>query len=467
MGMQTAYLNQPYSSGFMAPGASSNTVASYVIPLSPGAPASRPNYGANSMNASGGLGALPDIPPPSQLAPAVMGSSSATSAYNTSQSIPVSGPLPDVPPSAEIPPPHMVAPWVFLQRGQNPPPLPQQPYAQQKTPLPLSTQSKTPMPPPQPRQPQGPPRQQLPPPPPPQQPQEKKASPDLPNSGLSDATIKSLNERLESDDEGTRSEAALDFLKILERNPKLAEDSNYKAYIDAFSDKIIQDSPMVREPLLIALQLGYLPHVSDTQYVIPKLEEISNKEDITGEREIARGILDNIRNGTLPKRKPPDATQNKGATTPPGAIGSTPPGAIPQNAMGQSQPGATPPSPMQTAAPASAFSSASGFTPTGLGQQGQAADALAKQNDATKQQLAQQQADLERQQQEKIEQQKLEQEKAEQQALEKQQEELKQQQAAMNQPTFGSRLNIISPQQAVQGGRPSPQAGQRLNIQEG
>lgn len=466
MGIVTAYPNQPYNGmaplgafnpAFTAPGATANTLASYIIPLS--APAASPSQGsaptANASagnNSSSGLGALPDIPPPSQIAPAVMGSSTGTSPYHTSQSVPVQGSPPEIPPVSDIPPPHMVAPWVFLQRGNNPPPLPQQPAQQ-----PMPMQPQQPKLPQQPPQPQRPPQQQQPPPPPqqPQQPQQKKPSAELDGGALSDETIRSLNKRLEDPAEDVRADATIDLFKILEKNPKLADDPNYKPYIDAFAEKIMQDpSPLVRGGGELILKMGKIPNPS--QSVRDQLKKLSTKDDLTSEGSITSDILSDIETGTLKKSSPPPAA----GASPSGGTNQATPGATPM-------PGATSP----VGNPSNSYyANAGGAPPYGQTSAGVSSDELAQQQAAMQRQADQQRTEQEKLNQQRTDQDRLEQERQTQ--IQAQQQELENQRAQLaaaqaNAPRFGNRLNIISPQQAVYATAAYPQNGQRLNIQEG
>lgn len=466
MGILTAYPSQPYNGLNMAhlnaynpaataPGATSNTLASYVIPLTPPTTNSAASA-SGSSNSSGGMGALPDIPPPSQIAPGVMGSSATATPYNTSQSVPVNNASPEIPPVSDIPPPHMVAPWVFLQRGKNPPQLPQQPAQQ-----PMPTQPKMPQAmPPQQQQPQRPPQQQQPPVPPqqpPAQPQQKKPTAELDGGALSDETIRSLNKRLEDPAEDVRADATIDLFKILEKNAKLADDPNYKPYIDAFSEKIMSDpSPLVRGGGELILKMGKIPNPS--QGVRDELKKLSTKDDLTSEGSITSDILSDIETGTLKKSTPPQPPNgaNQPGTTNPGAAGMAMP----------SSPSANP-----AINPTGSYNAGTPGTQTADQKAaGPSADELAQREAALQQQTQQQ-----RMEQEKLNQQKTEQEKAfqEQQAQAKtQQEELANQKAELeaaqaNAPQFGGRLNIISPQQAVYGKPAYSPSGQRLNIQAG
>lgn len=366
MGMQTAYLNQPYAATTVnqpmggIPGANANTLASYVIPLSaPPATAARPSMTQlpyvppppflNSANTAasalttptpystaqsvpfspatpttpsgGGLGALPDIPTPAQLLGGASASgsvlSSQPSTSNATGSNPAwVGPYAEIPPLPEIPPPHIAAPWVYLQRGNNPPQLPQTPYGQGypaassqsqaqgkfpqssnqgQQPPPMQQQPpQPPVPPPQPQQ-----QQQ-----PPQPPQQKKPSVDLDEGVLSDEIIKKLNKRLEDPEEEVRADATIDLFKILEKHPQLADDPNYKPYIDAFAEKIMQDpSPVVRAGGELILKMGEIPNPSPL--VQTRLKELSTKDDLTSEGGIASDILSDYETGTIKKKKAP------------------------------------------------------------------------------------------------------------------------------------------------------------------
>ena len=98
---------------------------------------------------------------------------------------------------------------------------------------------------------------------------------------LDDAMITKLNEKLNSLDDNQRSDAAIDFYKILEKNPGLADNPQYKPYVDAFMDKIMNDpSALVRQAGLLAVETGAVKHASTgTQ---SKLQELSKGEGLFG-----------------------------------------------------------------------------------------------------------------------------------------------------------------------------------------
>ena len=111
---------------------------------------------------------------------------------------------------------------------------------------------------------------------------------------MSDIRIKDLNDRLNSYDTKMRSDAALDLFKILEQNPSISTDPVYQPYIDAFAQKIIQDpSPLVAEPLLLAMQLGYFKNPSPQ--VMGRLQNLVGENRLMGiEAPIIDTILSNV-----------------------------------------------------------------------------------------------------------------------------------------------------------------------------
>jgi hypothetical protein len=107
---------------------------------------------------------------------------------------------------------------------------------------------------------------------------------------MNDTRIKDLNDRLNSYNTQIRSDAALDLFKILEQTPGIATDPVYQPYIDAFAQKIVQDpSPLVRQPLLLAMELGYLKNPSEK--VMGRLQNLVGENALLG---IEPGIIDHV-----------------------------------------------------------------------------------------------------------------------------------------------------------------------------
>lgn len=252
---------------------------------------------------------LPPLPPPGSFMP--QGGGAASPATPTAQSVPISGPLP------EIPPPHMAAPYVYYRPPMQRP-QPQYPPMQQQMQMP---QPPVQQPPPQPQPPQQPPQQ-----PPAQQQQQQPQGPTapLPGVGLDDATIIKLNERLNSESDSIRSDAAIDFFKIVEKNPGLADNPTYKPYVDAFVEKILNDpSPVVRQGALLALELGYVKNPS---------ANTRTRLDVLGKQGSAYGVEGGAIQNIMQKL----STQFAG--TP----GASPDAASPQPSGGQAPAGTLP-----------------------------------------------------------------------------------------------------------------------------
>lgn len=260
------------------------------------------------------------------------------------QSFPISTQAPPFPPSPDVLPPFVTAPWLFYTPPQRPagpgnPNFqnnyynnygggPQQPYSgypgypgygypnqyPQQGPQPPYAQQ-PPVKPPQP--PQTPPEAKETPKPETPKPEEAKAKeakddkakeetnlPKKPNaSTLTDEQVRTLNQQLNDPNATVRSNAAMDLYKILETNPDICNHPTYKPYLDAFMIKILGDpSPLVRQPLLLAFEMGYVQHVTDpVRHLLEKLAKgngLWNKEP-----EIIKGILP-----TLNKPRPTEST---------------------------------------------------------------------------------------------------------------------------------------------------------------
>jgi hypothetical protein len=229
--------------------------------------------------------------------------------------------LPGVP---EIPPPFMVAPWLFMPKNQpalpaNPLPVLPQPVAQPTQPAYTQRTYQPPMAPPvtnatapkpavspvpaasqpAPTQPAKPvPAQPVQPPKP--QPPENTEKPPAPkpnalldNGGLTDETIKKLDEGLNNPSVDARLSTVTDLHKILEKSPGLAKNPDYKPYIDALMEKAIQDpSAAVRGMAEIIMQVG--EYKIPTEAITSQLRTLTSKgaqTDDTGEKSSASEIL--------------------------------------------------------------------------------------------------------------------------------------------------------------------------------
>lgn len=106
--------------------------------------------------------------------------------------------------------------------------------------------------------------------------------------------VSQINARLENRNETVRADAAMDFFKLLEGDPKLSEDPKWQADISAFLTKIMHDpSPVVRQGGLMALEMGYVSHPdADT---MATLQELAEKNGLFGiESEQASNILGSL-----------------------------------------------------------------------------------------------------------------------------------------------------------------------------
>lgn len=373
------------------------------LPNVPQPPYLRPaSLSAPQGTMGGSFSAMPDLPTPDQLLsgnpgmntttyviPGVFGNRAANPAntlptpcqavpsmcaepqspYQTANSFPVNM----LDPSAEVPSPYMVAPWLYLAKPQMPqvPAYLQnfQPQAQPQMPMqqpPVQqAQPKMPPQPPQQQPPAQPPQQPQQPQAPPQQPQTKEPTVELPEGTLSDSVIRSLHDRLESDDDDTRADAAMELFKILDKDPGLSTRKPSANYVNAFIEKILKDpSAVVRAPAELALQTGRVQQPSEG--IMNQLRQLdSNPGGLSGEGGIVSGLLNAIQNSTLGSgydRNPGAMTtaggaaeeaRNKGVQNGQNpATGGTPQqgGAMPQAAPGNPQgapaQGQQPPGPM-------------------------------------------------------------------------------------------------------------------------
>ncbi len=232
---------------------------------------------------------------------------------NYAQTTPMgsSGVFPSI---AEIPPPHLVAPYLFSQQRQaSPYPVNNAQYNYYQTPwgYPQYPQYRYPYQ--YPQQPQNPAANPLnrPEQPPQQQPQPQPEPPkqqtpppaNLNLARLDNATVNLLNERLNNSNSMVRSDAAMEFYKILEANPDLSHpESPYRPIVEAFMTKILKDpNPVVRQPALLAFEMNYF--YSPSPAIIGKLEDLAKGSGLHHlEPQIVKGILASINAG---KMEPP------------------------------------------------------------------------------------------------------------------------------------------------------------------
>lgn len=206
----------------------------------------------------GGFGALPEIPPPNVVAP------------NLFNSAPARPPMP------------ITYPGNYQNNfynypaypGQPSQAMPQQPALQQ--PLPPPQQQLPPQQPPR-QQPPAPPQQQQPPVQPPAANAANKppVTQQLGSGTLDDAKVRNLNTRLNSGSATERSDASMDFFNLLQANPGLADNPQYKPYVDAFMEKILNDpSALVRQAGLLAMETGLLKNPSNnTRQILGNLSK--------------------------------------------------------------------------------------------------------------------------------------------------------------------------------------------------
>ncbi|WP_373533197.1 hypothetical protein [Vampirovibrio sp.] len=349
----------------------------------------------NSLNngSLAGIGAA--LPSPQQLAPGLY--QPANAAYQTAASIPV-GVIPNL---AEVPSPYMVAPWLYLAKPAAPqlppaaplyppmyPPNPAASMQPQQPPMQAPVQQKGPQQPPAPPVPPAPPPQQPPAQPPATQP--KGPTTPLDDGGLTDTQIQSLNDRLNSDSEDTRADAAMELFKILDKDPTLSTRAPYNQYVNAFMEKIMKDpSAVVRTAGELAMQTGRVKQPSEgLKNQITVLNK--NPGGLSGEGGVISSLMGSIKNNTLgqgfselpgamttiPGSEEAAALQrqatNPAAPAAPGVAPNTPNAAPPNPYAGTANPnnGPAQPNPAMGTAP----------TPTEYGQQPAAAAALPTAN---------------------------------------------------------------------------------------
>jgi hypothetical protein len=302
-----------------------------------------------AASSSGISGPLPEIPPPQQIAPHVMtpptqmptSTQAQQTAYTPLWPAYTGNPplhthlMAMADPMAPIPPPEQLAPHVFFK---NPPGGASSQAARAQAPQGLqSSQTKEAQ---QTQNPQQLPPNQTPPgqtqPPPGSQQQNQnsnqqqqnqsqqsaktKEAVDQYDGALTDDIVKKLNREMNDPDEMTRATAASDLSSILQKHPKLADSPEYKPYIDAFMEKILSDpSTLVRGMGEMILQLGVVPHPSDTAKKL--LNGLAQKDDsnLTKENTQASSILAGIDNGSLGKdldlNAPHDKKKEKSVTS--------------------------------------------------------------------------------------------------------------------------------------------------------
>lgn len=119
---------------------------------------------------------------------------------------------------------------------------------------------------------------------------------DILSGSLSPDVIEDLNNRLNNSSDSIRADAAMDLFKILEGNPQLANQAEYKDYVNAFMEKILKDpSPMVRQGALLAMELGYVTNMSPNVNTL--LEGLTKKGGLVNiESDTAQNILSGLNN---------------------------------------------------------------------------------------------------------------------------------------------------------------------------
>lgn len=276
-------------------------------------------------NVFGPSSANQPLPTPCQAAPSVC--APATPAYRTAASFPVNS----LDPSAPVPPPYLLAPWLY---GLHPSSV-QQAAPASMTPTPMQPQNQAPMPP---QQPPTPP-QQPPAPQPPPTAENKGPSTPLEDGALNDQQIRSLNERLNSETEDTRADAAMELFKILDQDPTLSHREPYSRYVNAFMEKILKDpSAVVRSAGELALQTGRVQQPSEG--VMSLLNDLSKRSTgLSGESGIISSLLGSIRNQTLGQGfdKTPGAMTIDPVTRARSAQTPTPPANVPAATSSEAQ----------------------------------------------------------------------------------------------------------------------------------
>ncbi len=309
------------------------------------------------------------LPTPCQAVPSVC--AQPQHAYQTASSFPVNS----LDPSATVPPPYLLAPWLYglhPSSVQQPAPAsmmarPVQPPAQAPMQAAMPQQQPPAMPPQQP--PAMPPQQQPPQTPPPAE--NKGPTTPLDDGALNDHQIRSLNERLNSETEDTRADAAMELFKILDQDPTLSQREPYSRYVNAFMEKILKDpSAVVRSAGELALQTGRVQQPSEG--VMSLLSDLSNRPTgLSGESGIISSLLGSIRNQTLGQGfdKAPGAMTIDPITRARSAPAQTPPATAPAGAPTEAS-GMSAPAPMPQAAATPPGSASAYQSPAiGTGQQ--------------------------------------------------------------------------------------------------
>lgn len=128
---------------------------------------------------------------------------------------------------------------------------------------------------------------------PPAPPAKKSVPPtSLLGSTLEHDTVIDINEKLNSKNPDTRAEGAMDFYKILEQKPDLADkESPYRPLVDAFITKILRDpNDVVRQPGLLAFETG-LYHYPNPK-ISGLLNELAEGEGLHGiESDVVEDII--------------------------------------------------------------------------------------------------------------------------------------------------------------------------------
>lgn len=137
--------------------------------------------------------------------------------------------------------------------------------------------------------------------------------------------VRSLNQQLNDPSPNVRSLGAMEFYRFLETNPTALENKQFKEYIDAFVMKILSDpSALVRQPLLLAIEMEYLKGKDMPKAARHVLEGIANGQDTKWNTEPSQvrsllPLLDKPRELPATEMHAPDAMA---AVTPPVKFGA-------------------------------------------------------------------------------------------------------------------------------------------------
>jgi len=127
---------------------------------------------------------------------------------------------------------------------------------------------------------------------PPTPPQKPAAPTATLGSTLEHDTVMDLNKKLNSKDPNVRAQAAMEFYKILELKPDLADlESPYRPLVEAFMVKILRDpDSVVRQPGLLAFETGLFHYPN--QKLMGIMKELAAGEGLNGlEPDIVKNIL--------------------------------------------------------------------------------------------------------------------------------------------------------------------------------